>query len=369
MNVLIINAIVYTAESEKISRANSIKDTMIYDLCLAFHEAGHNVVLYAAEPYKPLCDEKYPFDVIWGECKFNRLFKPHRIPFMPGLYRYLRENHDSFDLIISSEVFSLCSLMAVGVANKKLLIWHELAKHNKMLRGIPSHIWYNVIARICMRNTRVVARSVEAKDFIGKYCINTLDEIIDHGVNLSKFIPAPRKEDSFVVCSQLIARKRVDGILGKFSEYIKKTGAQTRLYIIGDGDQKAFLQKKSKELLIEDQVVFLGRMCHEELIEYLSKAKALLINTVKDNSMISIVESIAVGTPVVTTEVPLNVSYIKKYKLGIAAEWTDKDLIDVVKNNDEYVRNCLSYRKILSNDAKVREFIDISSTESHIDGA
>ena len=84
--------------------------------------------------------------------------------------------------------------------------------------------------------------------------------------------------------------------------------------------------------------------------------------------MISIVESIAVGTPVVTTEVPLNASYIKKFELGIAAEWTDKDLIDVVKNNDEYVRNCLSYRKILSNDAKVREFIDISSTESHIDG-
>ena len=30
--------------------------------------------------------------------------------------------------------------------------------------------------------------------------------------------------------------------------------------------------------------------------------------------MISIVESIPVGTPVVTTEIPLNASYIKKYK-------------------------------------------------------
>ena len=46
--------------------------------------------------------------------------------------------------------------------------------------------------------------------------------------------------------------------------------------------------------------------------------------------MISIVESIAVGTPVVTTEIPLNASYIKKYKLGIATEWDQQDLMKII---------------------------------------
>lgn len=46
---------------------------MIYDLCLAFEKKGHNVILYAAEPFKPVNKEKYPFKVIWGKCKFKSI--------------------------------------------------------------------------------------------------------------------------------------------------------------------------------------------------------------------------------------------------------------------------------------------------------
>jgi 1,2-diacylglycerol 3-alpha-glucosyltransferase len=54
MKVLIINAILYTSETADIKRVNSIKDTMFYDLCLAFKALGAEPVLFAAEPYKPV---------------------------------------------------------------------------------------------------------------------------------------------------------------------------------------------------------------------------------------------------------------------------------------------------------------------------
>lgn len=41
MKVLVINPIMYTSETKNIKRAASIKDTMMYDFCLAFHEMGH----------------------------------------------------------------------------------------------------------------------------------------------------------------------------------------------------------------------------------------------------------------------------------------------------------------------------------------
>ena len=75
--------------------------------------------------------------------------------------------------------------------------------------------------------------------------------------------------------------------------------------------------------------------------------------------MISIAESIAVGTPVVTTEVPLNAAYIKKYKLGIAAEWDRADMMEIDKNNEFYVDNCLKYREKLSTKEKAKQFIRI----------
>lgn len=359
MNILIVNAIVHTSETEKIKRNESIKDSMIYDLCLAFHEEGHSVTLYAAEPYAPSGMEEYPFDVIWGECKLKKLFKPHRLPFMPSFHRFLKKNKGRFDLVISSEVFSLNTLMAVFQVNDKLIVWHELAKHNAMMKKIPSVVWYNVITRAFMRKTTVVARSEQAKTFISKYCRTVSEEVIDHGVNLSKFRPCTYKEDYFVVCSQLIGRKRIDGILEKYKEYCETTDSRTKLIIIGDGDKRKELEERRDALKLRDRVSFAGKLRHSELLTILAKAKALLINTEKDNSMISIVEAIAVGTPVVTTEVPLNAKYIKKFELGIAAEWSYDDLSEIEKRNPYYVANCLAYREKLSTKEKAKQFIHI----------
>lgn len=359
MNVLIVNPIVYTSETKNIVRAKSIKDTMIYDLCLAFQSNGHGVTLYAAEPFKPTEVEEYPFDVVWAECRMKNLCLPHCFPYMPGLRKYINLNKENIDLIICSEVFSLNTLTAVQVANKKVIVWHELAKHNAKMKKIPSKLWYNIIPRVFMRNTQVVARSEEARKFISQYCRMTADFVIDHGVNLDKFRVNTIKDNYFVVCSQLIARKRISGILEKFSEYLKNIDKQAKLYIIGDGDERLELENKSAKLEITDSVIFTGKMNHEQLMPYLAGAKALLINTEKDNNMISIVEAIAVGTPIVTTDVPLNAAYIKKYKLGIAKDWAVEDLIEVVQNNDMYVNNCLGYRELLSTKTKAKQFMEL----------
>ena len=68
MKVLVINPIMYTSETKNIKRAASIKDTMMYDFCLAFHEMGHSVTLVGGEPFKPTKSETYPFEVLWWEC-------------------------------------------------------------------------------------------------------------------------------------------------------------------------------------------------------------------------------------------------------------------------------------------------------------
>lgn len=361
MNILIVNPIVYTSETKNITRADSIKDTMIYDLCLAFTQLGHKVTLFAGEPFKPVTQEDYPFTVIWGKCALKKVFLPNCIPYMPSLVTYIQKNKKSLDLIISSEVFSVNSLNAVLFGGRKVIIWHELAKHNAIFRQLPSKIWYNLVAKLFMRNTTVVARSYEAKEFIGKYCKNTQDYVIDHGVNLDKFKASEKKENYFVVCSQLIERKRIDLILNEFSKYLNSFDKTAKLYVIGDGELRDTLKSLCENLRISDNVIFTGKISHDKLLPYLSHAKALLIKTEKDNNMISIIEAIAVGTPVLTTEVPLNSAYIKKYNLGIAKNWDKNDLKKIVDNNELYVGNCLKYRKKLSTLAKAEEFTKILS--------
>ena len=110
MRILILNQILYTADNNTIPVVSSIKDTMIYNMCLGFVDAGHTVTLAAAEDYKPKAIEAYDFEVRFFATYLPRLLAPSIIPFSPALYRFIKKERDRFDLVISSEVFSFQSL-------------------------------------------------------------------------------------------------------------------------------------------------------------------------------------------------------------------------------------------------------------------
>ena len=117
------------------------------------------------------------------------------------------------DLVITSEVFSVDSLICSVFARHKTIIWHEMAKHNRMGGGMLSRFWYNVIPKLFMRKVLVVGRSEEARAFISRYCARVSETVIGHGVNLDVFRTAFHKTNTFCVVSQLIDRKRIDGII------------------------------------------------------------------------------------------------------------------------------------------------------------
>ena len=358
MKVLVANLILFTSETKQIKKVESIKDTMIYNLCLAFKNEGHDVTLAASDLYKPTKDEDYPFEIAWLKTKYTSIFPAHLLPCCPDIKKLVKNGN--YDLIISSEVFSLCSLFIAQTKAKNFIIWQELAMHNNAYNGMASKIWYGVISPKAFKNSVIVPRSEQAKQFISKYVKNVSAEIIDHGINSDIFKPNTKKENQFSISSQLINRKQIDESINAFANYLKKYDNTTKLYIMGEGDQKDNLQSLTKQLGVEDNVIFTGKLAHQELISILKNSKAMLVYTRKDNNMVSIVESIALATPIITTDVPYNSSYIKSNKLGIVKNnWNEDDLYEISLRNDNYVNNCLEYRKTLSCEYKVKQFVDV----------
>lgn len=362
MRILLINPILYTAETDEIPKVRSIKDTMIYAMCLGFMEIGEEPVLIAADDYRPEEEEEYPFQVIWMNTALKKICKPRCLPCLPRLGYYIKKHKDDIDGIITSEVFSLCSLTAARMMPEKTVIWHELGAHNKFMHYIPSQIWYNIVAKVFFGKALVVARSDKARQFIGKYCRRVSDIIIDHGVDVDRIKAREKKINSFVVVSQLIGRKRIDKTIAVFADFLKQGGEYKGyvLNIIGDGGQKKALESLAEKLGIQESIIFHGQMTHEKLAPIVARAKAMLVYTEKDNNMVSVVESIAAGTPVVTTSVPFNAAYIKRENLGIVQDgWNSSALNRICLKNEEYVRNCIAYREKLAADYTAGQFIKI----------
>lgn len=353
--VLFVNPIIYTPENKDIPKVPHIYNTMSYDLCRAFQAQGMDITLAAAEEWKPTEVTEYEFPIFWMKSSWKRFFPIHRIPVNLELFRYIRKN--KFDYIFTSEVFEMDSLFSVLAAPGRTVVWHEMAMHQKMGGGMLSKIWYNTLGRTVFRHVPVIARSEEARRFISQYCKNVSDTIIEHGVDLETFQARENKENCYCVISQLIERKKIDGIIRSFAAYVRKYNPTCKLYIIGDGEKRAELEALSESLHMQENILFMGRMDHTELCGRLAASRAMLVNTIRDNSMISIAESIACGTPVITTNVPLNAPVIRQYGLGIAKDsWNEEDIHALDESLGQCVAACMEYRVKLSTRYKAECF-------------
>lgn len=358
MKILVLNSILYTPNGY-IHRVKSIKDTMIYNMCLGFKANGHEVTLAAAKEYEPTEDRDYDFEVLFFKSTFRYLFKPTVLPFSVSLLKYLIKHHSKYDLIISSEVFSFPSLFASIVCPKKTVIWHELALHPSLLFKLPSKVWYNVVCRLFIKNVLVVPRSVNAKIFISQYCNRVSPQCVEHGINLNKFQYSTEKDNYFTYVGQLIQRKSVDYIIKVFSEYLRIRKSDEKLIICGGGILESSLKKLTEELKIEDNIVFAGLLNHYDLNSIIKKSRGCLIATKQDNNMVSIPESIASGTPILTNTVPTNSYIVKDNNLGIVKDnWGADDLISL-RENTKYIDNCVTYRDKLSMEYASRMLVKI----------
>lgn len=361
MKILIVNPILYSGDGNKIPKVNSIKDTMIYSMCLGFISLGHYITLVAVEEYKPTEKEDYSFEIIFFRTQFNNLL-PSALPFSLGIYNYIKTNKDQFDLLISSETFAFGTLFASIYCPKKTIVWQELTGHQKKFHHIPSKLWHWFIAPIFVnRVVKIIPRSQSAYNFISRYVKNATPVIVDHGIDVEKFLVSEKKKRQIISSSQLIARKNVGGIIDAFSRLHKmKDYEDVKLIIAGKGNEEQILKNKVALLGLNESVIFVGYLDHVTLNQYIRESMAFLVNTRQDLNMVSIPESIVSGTSILTNLVPASAGYIQKNNLGIAKDnWDENDLKRMIDNCNEFSKNCREYRHKLTNIYSAKSIIDI----------
>jgi glycosyltransferase involved in cell wall biosynthesis len=120
---------------------------------------------------------------------------------------------------------------------------------------------------------------------------------------LPQFAPRDELRASFgmngmtlAFAGRLTAQKALDVALGALAQVDGVT-----LLIAGDGDERVPLAAKASELGVDARVRFLGSLPRERIVELFRAADASILSSSWENFPHTVVESLAVGTPVLAT--------------------------------------------------------------------
>lgn len=132
-------------------------------------------------------------------------------------------------------------------------------------------------------------------------------QIVPNIVDLSRFKPDPARKRNLAAPHIVVARNleplydNTTALKAFCTVHEMIPGA--RLTIAGSGPERAKLDAMAKELGVADAVVFAGRIDNEHMPALYRDADLALNPSLADNMPISILEALASGVPVVSTDV------------------------------------------------------------------
>lgn len=148
----------------------------------------------------------------------------------------------------------------------------------------------------------VIVPSGFLRDVFAQWGVRT--EIVPNVVDLSRFRPGERVPGRvhLVVARNLEDLYDIPTALRAFMR-IREVHAHARLSVAGSGPKRGELERLSGELGINAAVTFTGRLENERMADLYREADVLLNPSVADNMPNSLLEAMASGVPIVSSNV------------------------------------------------------------------
>lgn len=141
-----------------------------------------------------------------------------------------------------------------------------------------------------------------------------------------------------ITIARLVPWKGVEGLIQAVSQ-ASPLLPPYKLLIVGDGPKLASLEALVEKSDIKDHVVFTGSLRHDIAMRYLNAADIFVLNTAYEGFSHLVLESLALGTAVVTTAVGGNIEILDHGKNGLLVPFNNvemlKDSILSLANDDK----------------------------------
>ncbi|MFV0484941.1 MAG: glycosyltransferase [Candidatus Saccharimonadales bacterium] len=175
-------------------------------------------------------------------------------------------------------------------------------------------------------------------------------EALSNGIDFSRFSPSkakpeiyakygiPKNKPTVLYIGRVDPEKSLSVLVLAFSQVLKKI-PEAQLVIVGDGSDKQKLEKLSRELCIDDHVIFTGRVVGDDLPQLYKIGTVFGISSTTETQSIVLMEAMASGLPAVAVKAGAIGELVKNNKNGFLCDPGDSDAIakgiaKILKNPD-----------------------------------
>lgn len=229
--------------------------------------------------------------------------------------------------IITFLHFNLNSFLDAKAHNKKRII-EKFTKYSAIV----------VLNDVTLQECHISFPNIKDK-FTRIYNVFDIDNIKIKAQELLENMPSAY----IVSVGRIVDGKGLDGAIKAFTQLKNKYGYSGKYLIVGDGNLKDKLINLTKELKIDDDVVFCGNQANP--YKYVKNADLLLFASKSEALPSVLIESMIVNTPIVSTDCQVGPREILEHgKCGILVAIDDVDAMTDAMNKiitDEILRNQL----------------------------
>jgi glycosyltransferase involved in cell wall biosynthesis len=217
------------------------------------------------------------------------------------------------------------------------------------------------------RHTPIISVSESSKKELLSLSAYENISVINNGIDITAYKQvsgmSKTPQPTLVYLGRLKKYKRVDHVI-KAYKTVHATFPESKLIIVGKGDDEPRLRKLVSELKLDSNIEFAGFVSEEEKVKILASSWVSAIASEKEGWGIGVIESNAAGTPVAGYKVPGLEDSIKDSYSGFLVENGKINLLAekielLFKNNElrkELSANSIEWANRFSWDAAASQF-------------
>jgi len=175
----------------------------------------------------------------------------------------------------------------------------------------------NIIKKFSLRNAkRITVVSSEIKRKILKEIDSQLKiDVIPMGVDTELFKPASKDQNIekkygikgplLLFVGRVAPEKGLENLIEAMPK-ILEYHPESKLLIIGDGNQRKALEELSQKKNLQNTIIFINSISNHELPKYYATADIFICPSLNEGAPVTYIESLACGTPIVVGDLPIS---------------------------------------------------------------